>query len=49
MIIGCRVSVIHQGQVCANPVAESLRLKIAVEPPARILLPEHEHEQGGEE
>jgi hypothetical protein len=46
LILGCRISVVHRGQVRANPVAEPLQLKISVEPPARILLPEHDHEQG---
>ena len=45
VIVGGGVLVIHQRQVDADPVAEAKQLQLPVEPPARVLLAEEDHEQ----
>ena len=49
VIVGGGVLVVHQGQVDQHPVGEPLQFEVPVEPPARVLLPEHDHEQRAEE
>ncbi len=49
VLVRGRVPVIHQRQVDQHPVAEPLQLQVPVEPPARVLAPEHDHQQRGEE
>jgi hypothetical protein len=49
VVVGGGVGVVHQRQVDQDPVGEPLQLEVPVEPPARVLLPEQDHEQRAEE
>ena len=43
-LVSRRIAVTHEREVGANPVAEAQQLEVPVEPPARVLLAEHDHQ-----
>jgi hypothetical protein len=45
VLVGGRVAIVHQGEVDAYPVREPKQLEVPVEPPARVLLPEHDQQE----
>ncbi len=49
LLVGRGVAVIHQRQVHADTVREPLQLQVPVEPPAGVLLAEHDHEERSQE
>ena len=44
-LVGRGIPIVHQGEVGDDPVLEPKELEVPVEPPARVLLPEHDHQQ----
>src|SRR6266542_882972 len=48
-LVGRGIAVVHQREVGRDPVLEPEQLEVPVEPPARVLLAEHDHQQRRQE
>jgi hypothetical protein len=49
LLVGRGIAVVHQRHVDPDPIREAQEFEVPVEPPPRVLLPEHDHEKRRQE
>ena len=48
-LVGGRIVIVEQGQVGGDAVGEAKQVEVPIEPPARVLLAEQDHQDEGQE